>query len=288
MTTLLPDPSATNLIKIKNKGAATAQITMFQTLALSDQISVTKNNSTIITNKRGQQTPTPDIKAVSYHTVTTPSCSQSQTAIQVAITTWDRITFMGNIQLIIKYNYTSATDGMTKTTRIYSKPVTNGVAAWTSKEDNLSPTRRFFVQHATNSANVVLTACIEDVASFFEDRAIVADADVMAVVRARGDFFDGLGDEVAFRFAPFRKAFAASGAEWDVVSGGGMLLPVAESMSWGGGKCEGTSLGVALLSDSYRDEGHTGAATKETELLLILKSGVEEPVPVVGADNRLR
>eukprot|EP00586_Coscinodiscus_wailesii_P008813 CAMPEP_0172524642 /NCGR_PEP_ID=MMETSP1066-20121228/294297_1 /TAXON_ID=671091 /ORGANISM="Coscinodiscus wailesii, Strain CCMP2513" /LENGTH=1040 /DNA_ID=CAMNT_0013307785 /DNA_START=447 /DNA_END=3569 /DNA_ORIENTATION=- len=304
-TTLLPNPSATNLIKIKNRGAGTAQITMFEILALSDQITTTTttitNSSTIIQNKRGQESPTPDIKAVSYRTIPTSVCPESQTAIQFAITTWERITFMGNVQLLIEYNYTTSDGGTTKKTRIYSAPVRDGhdnrVATWTSMDDNLPAQRRFYIQHATNSANVVLTACTEDVGLFFEGGTAADNAELLAVVRSLDDLFDGPGDEVTFRFAPFRNSFVATVddvaaaavtgddlAEWDMESGGESLLRVEKSSSSGG---DGTSLGVALLSDTYRDEGRTGAATKETELLLILRSGVDEPLPV-GGDGRLR
>jgi len=267
-------PEAT--IEIVNKGSGAAQIDPFDIVALSNQ----KRSG-----KAGQEKPTPDIRAVGYRSSITEYCD-SRFLLQFAVNTWERQRHLFGVSY--SFDLDTDNDGFYET-KMYTESADGAdgarLATWVS-HPKVGNSTKFFVNHATNSANTVMTICGEQINLSYNDllqnRIIInAKASSLDVMH------EGPGDKVKnFALTPF-------GERYTPTPGSGLvgLRKTSLITLQPGDKYElsifdvgvpsflkdYTSYGVMLLTDGYREEGNSGAATEETETLLLLTRKAKRP-----------
>lgn len=248
-------------VRLRNLGEGTAQNDPYALIALSGNLPE---------GDRGEQSPTPDIRAVGVNTVPVEAgfCSASPSFVwSFAITTWERQQHLLPVSHIVYLDTDrDGTDDFAILNRDLSglNTISDGrQVAWALDLSTGDATAFFFAEHATNTANTVLTICAEQVGLGYADLlATQVDVDV----QAQDFYYGGPGDLVeGLTVTPYGERFV--GTVDDIPPGGRGELEVEDYGLFPGNTPEH---GILLYTNGDRGAGARGAATADTEALLFL------------------
>ncbi|MEM1434104.1 MAG: S8 family serine peptidase [Pseudomonadota bacterium] len=255
-------------IGLQNSGAGVAQNATFSLLAVSDNIP---------RGGFGQQSPTPDLRAVGVNTfIVSPELCTSQFLWTFGISSWERQSHLVPVsyQLFLDTNQDGLDDYLILNRDISLNSIDVGQQlTWVVDLNTGIADALFFAEHATNTGNTVLTVCGEQLGLGSSD-ILARNVNVNAVL-ATDFYFGGPGDLIPgpITITPLGERFFASVA--DIPAGETGTLEVQDFGSFPGNSPE---LGTLLFTNGDRGPGARGGATPETEALLFLAPGVDAPV----------
>ncbi|MCG8432911.1 MAG: S8 family serine peptidase, partial [Gammaproteobacteria bacterium] len=256
----------TSTAHVFNKGAGDAQLNAYALLATSPDIP---------RGEQGQQSPTPDFRAVGVTTIPVPAgfCSASDSFIwSFAINTWERQTHLLPVSHFVQLDVDQ--DGvddfiiLNRDLSVFSSGALNTIddgrqvaVAFDLVTGNISAS--FFAEHATNTGNTVLNICAEDIGMSFAD-LLTNTVDVSFV--AQDFYFGGPGDSIdGVTITPLGERFFA--VPDDVLGRSFGNFDITDFGVFPGNTDE---LGVLLLTNGDRGAGNNrGGATQGTEALLL-------------------
>jgi hypothetical protein len=248
-------------IGLVNNGAGVAQIDSYELLFVSPDGPE---------NGRGSDDPPSDFRYIGYRVlpVFETDCDY---LLEFAITTWERSQklYIDHFEVVID------TDGdfepeliLFNTGPIYrSDTVDCRLLNPVTGEETCTG---FTVDHSTNTANTVLRVCSNDLG--------ISEPQVINVGVVTYTYpMIGKSDGTSYTSILFPEP-ALSAPSYDVLPGG-KLDSILVS---GRGRVQNRvrSLGILLFTNAYRDSLNTGAATRDTEAVAILRSGISDPVEV--------
>jgi subtilisin family serine protease len=262
-TTALVPGSFPQVIGLDNTGAGTAQNDAYALLATSPQLTV---------GGRGEQSPTPDIRAVGVNTYPVPAgyCSANASFLWAfAVNTWERQQHLLPVshQVYLDTNR-DGIDDYVVLNRDASGPTTisdGRQLSWVLNLGTGSLSAFFFAEHSTNTGNTVLLVCAEQIGMSGADLlATNVDMDVLA----QDFYFGGPSDLVeGLTVTPLGERFY--GVPSDVA--GNTYDPAGLSVyDFGAFPGNSPELGLMLITNGDRGTGNRGGATKDTEALLFL------------------
>jgi hypothetical protein len=250
------------VFKLDNKGAGIAQNDAYALLATSPNIPE---------GGLGQQSPTPDLRAVGINTFPVPAgfCSAEESFLWAfAINTWERQEHLMPVHHYVILDidqdgiddyqvfnsdlsgFGTLSDGRHVT---FAQNLTTGAAS-----------AFFFTEHAMNTGNTVLLICGEQIGLTGTDMlATNVDMDVVA----QDWYFGGPGDEITgLTVTPLGESYY--GEPVDVP--GNTKDPAGLSVyDFGDFPGNSPELGLMLFTNGDRGPGARGGATEKTEALLI-------------------
>ncbi|MGA8048460.1 MAG: S8 family serine peptidase [Dermatophilaceae bacterium] len=259
-TTIVPG-SFPQEIGLDNQGAGTAQNDAYALLATSDDLPE---------GAWGDQSPTPDIRAVGVNTFPVPAgfCSANPSFLWAfAVNTWERQQHLLPVshQVYLDTNQDGVDDFVVLNRDASGLgTITDGrQLAWVLNLATGSASAFFFAEHSTNTGNTVLLLCGEQIGMNANDLLTnTVDVDVVA----QDFYFGGPGDEVTdLTVTPLGERFY--GEPTDVAGGGEGSLNVYD---FGSGPGNTEELGLMLFTNGDRGAGNRGGATQDTEALLFL------------------
>jgi minor extracellular serine protease Vpr len=262
-TTEVVPGSFPQVIGLDNQGFGTAQNDAYALLAVSDEQP---------RGGRGEQAPTPDIKAVGINTFPVPAgfCSANPSFLWTfAVATHDRQEHLLPVshQVWLDTNR-DGTDDYVVLNRDASGlgTLSDGrQLSWVVNLQTGAASAFFFAEHATNTGNTVLTICGEQIGM---NAANLLATQVNADVIAQDFYFGGPGDIVeGLTVTPLGERFY--GEPNDVLGNtkGAAGLAVYDFGPFPGNSPE---LGLLLFTNGDRGAGNRGGATQDTEALLFL------------------
>ena len=260
-TSELIEGSFPQAIALNNIGVGTAQNDAYALLATSPQLTV---------GGRGEQSPTPDIRAVGINTFPVPAgfCSASPSFIWAfAVNTWARQQHLLPVshQIELDTNRDGDVDYVVLN-RDFSGPttITDGrQLSWVLNVATGGLSAFFFAEHSTNTGNTVLLICGEQIGM---NAANLLSTQVNMNVFAQDFYFGGPGDLVeGLTVTPLGERWL--GVPEDVAGGSAGNLDVYDFGAFPGNSPE---LGLMLITNGDRGTGARGGATKDTEALLFL------------------
>ena len=260
-TTELVPGAFPQVIGLDNTGVGTAQNDAYALLAVSNYLPE---------GGLGQQSPTPDIRAVGINTFPVPAgfCSASPSFLWVfAINTWETQQHLLPVshQVWLDTNQ-DGTDDYVVLNRDASGlgTISDGrQLSWVLNLATGSASAFFFAEHSTNTGNTVLYICGEQIGM---NAANLLETQVNMDVIAQDFYYGGPGDMVAgLTVTPLGEQFY--GVAKDVP--GRKYDPAGLEVYDFGPFPENTpELGLMLITNGDRGAGNRGGATLETEALL--------------------
>ena len=277
-------------ISLENAGAGTAQIDMFDMVAISDNLPE---------GKAGAETPTPDIRAVGVITMLAnrDEC-EGGFALEFAINSWERQAHLLPVTYYVFLDVNGDGDldwavwnGMNNDESAQMQTVVTDLSTY-------DRTAKYYTEHATNTANTVLRICSEQIGMTLEEHILGGKRQEITVeVEAYDYLYGGPGDILAqFNMIPFGERYTnnpgiSSPAIWplreplkeaheDIQPDGSSALSVYDMLNGIGESHDNInpqSYGALIFTNSNRGEGARGAATFETESILLLAPGVKAP-----------
>jgi hypothetical protein len=259
-STLIPG-SFPQVIGLTNSGVGTAQNDAYALLATSPQL---------VPGGRGQQSPTPDIRAVGINTFPVPAgfCSANESFIWAfSVNTWQRQQHLLPVSHLVYLDTNrDGIDDYVVLNRDASGPTTISDGRQLSWVLNLATgtlNAFFFAEHSTNTGNTVLLACGEQIGM---NAANLLNTQVNMAVLAQDFYFGGPSDLVeGLTVTPLGERFF--GVPADVPGKASGDLAVYDFGAFPGNSPE---LGLMLITNGDRGAGNRGGATKDTEALLFL------------------
>jgi subtilisin family serine protease len=260
-TTAIIPGSFPQVIGLANGGVGTAQNDAYALLATSPQL---------VPGGRGQQSPTPDIRAVGINTFPVPAgfCSASPSFIWAfAVNTWERQQHLLPVshQIELDTNRDGTVDYVVLN-RDASGPttITDGrQLSWVLNVATGNLSAFFFAEHSTNTGNTVLLICGEQIGM---NAANLLATNVDMAVFAQDFYFGGPSDLVeGLTVTPLGERFY--GEPTDVPGKANGSLSVYDFGAFPGNSPE---QGLMLITNGDRGAGNRGGATKDTEALLFL------------------
>jgi minor extracellular serine protease Vpr len=260
--TLIPG-SFPQVIGLDNTGVGTAQNDAYALLAVSDNLPE---------GGRGEQSPTPDIRAVGINTFPVPAgfCSANPSFIWAfAVNTWERQEHLLPVSHLIYLDTDQdGVDDYVVLNRDASGPSTisdGRQLSWVLNLSTGSLSAFFFAEHSMNTGNTVLLLCGEQIGLTGTDLLSTnVDVDVIAQ-----DFYHGgPGDIVeGLTVTPLGERFY--GVPVDVT---GNTYNASGLAVYDFGLFPGNSpeLGLMLVTNGDRGAGARGGATQATEGLLFM------------------
>lgn len=248
-------------VRLRNLGKGTAQNDAYALIALSDNQPE---------GGEGEQSPTPDIRAVGINTfpVDAGFCSAQPSFVWTfAINTWERQQHLLPVSHIVYLDTNrDGTDDYAILNRDASglNTISDGrQLAWALDLVSGDASAFFFAEHATNTANTVLTVCAEQVGLSGAD-LLTTPVDI--AVQAQDFYYGGPGDLVeGLTVTPYGERFVGTA---DDIPGGGLgTLEVTDFGQFPGNSPEH---GILLFTNGDRGAGARGGATADTEALLFL------------------
>lgn len=260
-TTTLEAGAFPQVIGLNNTGVGAAQNDAYALLAVSDNLPE---------GGLGQQSPTPDIRAVGVNTYPVPAgfCSANPSFLWAfAINSWERQQHLLPVshQIWLDTNR----DGMDDYVILNRDAsglgtITDGrQLAWVLNLATGSASAFFFAEHSTNTGNTVLTICGEQIGmSAANLLATSVDLDVIA----QDFYFGGPGDIVeGLTVTPLGERFYGLPSDVAANSYNPAGLEVYDFGLFPGNTPE---LGLLLFANGDRGAGNRGGATQDTEALL--------------------
>jgi subtilisin family serine protease len=249
-------------IDLVNNGAGVAQIDSYELLFVSQDDPE---------NPRGSNDPPSDLRYVGYRVlpVFDEGCDY---VLEFAITTWERAQrlYLDYFEVVID------TDGDLRPeyTLVNSGPLFGSSTADGRIFDVATGEQTcagFVIDHSTNTANTVLRVCSNDLNLSTEPQTI--NVGVISYSYPNTD----LSDRTAFSPILFPEP-ALEAPSYDVLPGDSLDNI---SVSGPGGVVDrAPALGLLLMTNAYRDSSSTGAATQDTEALVILRQGIADPAEI--------
>jgi subtilisin family serine protease len=252
-------------IELTNSGVGTAQIDTYSLIALSPDLPE---------GRRGQKSPTPDIRAIGVQTIPVEAgfCSENSSyVLALAINSWERQTH-ANSPAYYWFNLDTNRDGTYDFT-VFNYDSGDGAldgrnVTWVRDYSTNEDTPSFFTEHAMNSANTVLYVCAEQIGNVPLFQTIDATA------FALDSEFGGPGDQVAWlTFAPGGERYLATSIS-DIPGGGTGEMSV-EDLAASKRLPHPTNsgeLGVLMFTDADGGSLKRGGATADTEAIIFLGS----------------
>jgi minor extracellular serine protease Vpr len=259
-TGLIPD-SFPQVIGLNNTGVGTAQNDAYALLAISPNQPE---------GGRGEQMPTPDIRAVGINTFPVPAgfCSANPSFLWTfAINTWERQEHLLPVshQIWLDTNQ-DGTDDYVILNRDLSgfNTISDGrQVAWVLNLATGSASAFFFAEHAMNTGNTVLTICGEQIGM---NAANMLNTQVNMDVIAQDFYYGGPGDIVTgLTVTPLGERFYGVPNDVPANTYDPAGLAVYDFGAFPGNSPE---LGLLLFTNGDRGAGNRGGATQETEALL--------------------
>lgn len=258
-------------VGMHNRGEGTAQIDAYELLYTSED------------NPEPDETmddSPSDFRYIGYRLVDVnqPGCGK---LIEFAITTWERKRTLQLDHFFVNfYSSPNAQDPdltLYNAGFLYDTPHSECRLYDTSREEDFCT--GFPPDHSTNTANKVLRACVDDLLPWEEDLIIIV---VGTLTFPNPNISDVTEPQVISLkhpalYAPSYNIDPGQTLRRMVVSGTGIT-------PWGD-----PALGLLLFTNGYRDRNNTGAATKETESIVIRHPNVSLPLertPDVIAEPR--
>ncbi len=246
-------------ITLDNIGVGTAQNDAYSLIAVSGDLP---------SGGEGEQSPTPDIRAVGVNTIPVPAgfCSAEASFLWTfAINTWERQQHLlpvshqvlldtdrdGEVDYVVLNRDLSGLDTITDGRQL----------SWVVDNEAGTAGAFFFAEHATNTGNTVLTICAEQIGMSGAD-LLTTPVDVS--VLAQDFYFGGPGDQVTgLTITPLGERYV--GEPEDIAGGNEGVLTVRDFGEFVGNTPEH---GVMLFTNGDRGPGARGGATADTEALL--------------------
>lgn len=248
-------------LDIDNKGIGIAQ---------NDFYSLVAYNGDLPEGQRGEQSPTPDIRAVGVHTmpVSAGFCSGNESFVwSFAINTWERQQHLLPVSFIV-YLDTNQDD-------IDDYVIVNRDASglgtisdgrqvtWVQDSASGAANAFFFAEHATNTSNTVLRICAEQVGLTAAD---MRNTNVDVTVEAQDFYYGGPGDRVeGITITPLGEQYSVP-APVDVPGRQKATVEVLDSGPFPGNTPE---QGLLLFTNGDRGAGAYGGATEASEAMII-------------------
>jgi minor extracellular serine protease Vpr len=261
-TTLIPG-SFPQVIGLSNTGVGTAQNDAYALLAISPELPK---------GGRGQEMPTPDIRAVGINTFPVPAgfCSANPSFLWTfAINTWERQEHLLPVshQVWLDTNQDGIDDYVVLNRDASGLgTLSDGrQLAWALNLATGSASAFFFAEHSMNTGNTVLIICGEQIGFNAEN---MLDSNVNMDVIAQDFYYGGPGDIVeGLTVTPLGERFYGlpndiPGKTYDPAG-----LAVYDFGPFPGNTPE---LGLLLFTNGDRGGGNRGGATQDTEALLFL------------------
>ncbi len=246
-------------IELTNYGAGTAQNDAYALIATSPNQQA---------GAEGQQSPTPDIRAVGINTFPVPAgfCSAQESFIWAfAINTWERQEHLLPVshQVWLDTNQDGESDYVVLNRDLSFDDVTDGrQVTWAFELATGSLSAFFFAEHAMNTGNTVLYICGEQVGLTGTD---VLATNVDAFVVTQDWYYGGPGDLVdGLTITPLGERYY--GIPADIAAGQVGQLDVLDFGLFPGNSEE---QGILLLTNGDRGGGARGGSTQATEALLL-------------------
>jgi hypothetical protein len=260
-TTELVAGSFPQVIGLNNTGVGVAQNDAYALLAVSDNLPE---------GGLGQQSPTPDIRAVGINTFPVPAgfCSADPSFIWAfAVNTWERQEHLLPVshQIWLDTNQDGSDDFVVLNRDASGLgTISDGrQLAWVLNLATGSASAFFFAEHATNTGNTVLLICGEQIGM---NAANMLNTQVNMDVIAQDFYYGGPGDLVeGLTVTPLGEQFY--GVPNDVP--GNTYDPAGLSVyDFGAFPGNSPELGLLLFTNGDRGAGNRGGATQATEALL--------------------
>ena len=274
------------VIRVQNEGAGIAQIDIFDLVALSDDIPE---------GEAGAEKPTPDIRAVGVRTLLadTDECTAGF-AIEFAINTWER---QAHLVPITFYLFVDTNGDGELDYAIWNGLLENDAKMMTmvTSLESYDRSAQYFTEHATNSANSVLRVCGEQLGLDMETDVINnRGVDLMVEVEAYDYLYGGPGDVLAsFTMKPFGERFTNNvgnsdtwylrgnpKGKYDIGPGEEGTIEVYDmrmANDRAKRRLNDQSYGALAITNSNRGMGARGAATADSEAILLLAPDVVGP-----------
>jgi minor extracellular serine protease Vpr len=265
----IDDATGTAAVEIRNKGVGDAQISAYSLLGRGDDREG---------GEHGEGKPTPDIRAVGMSTVEVPAgfCAAEGSFLwSFAFNMYERkaspVGTIHEVDLDVdnngSYDFAIINQDLSGITTLTDGRQVSAVIDLATGASVLE----FFVEHATNSSNVVLTACGSDLGLSLADKG----KPVKALFQAYTWYFDDPANPVVPPsvidggiITPFGEEYTGS-MPGDVLAGlqSGTLTVKQHAPYPGTTKQQGLML--INNSDFSFATGNTGAATRATEALIL-------------------
>jgi minor extracellular serine protease Vpr len=276
-TTLIPD-SFPQVIGLDNTGVGTAQNDAYALLAISPELPK---------GGRGQQMPTPDIRAVGINTFPVPAgfCSANPSFIWAfAINTWERQEHLLPVshQLWLDTNQDGIDDYVVLNRDLSGLgTISDGrQVAWALNLATGAASAFFFAEHSMNTGNTVLLICGEQIGLTGTD---MLSTQVNMDVIAQDFYYGGPGDIVeGLTVTPLGERFYGVPNDIPGKAYDSEGLSVYDFGAFPGNTPE---LGLLLFTNGDRGAGNRGGATKATEALLFYEEGVNTVASLYGVED---
>jgi len=247
-------------VALNNTGVGTAQIDAYSLLAVSPNLPQ---------GGRGEQAPTPDIRAVGITTIPVPAgfCSGSDSFLWLfAVNTWERQAHLlpVSIQIELDTNQDGEPDYVVLNRDASGLgTITDGrQLAYALNLGTGTATAFFFAEHSTNTGNTVLYICGEQIGM---NAANMLTTRVNMNVIAQDFYYGGPGDAVTgLTVTPLGERYF--GIPEDLPGKTNGAVDVIDFGAFPGNTDE---LGLMLITNGDRGSGNRGGATQGTEALLI-------------------
>ncbi len=262
-------------IGLNNTGVGTAQNDGYSLLAVSPQLTP---------GGRGEQAPTPDLKAFGVQTFFVPEgfCDfgdldlepEQDFLLAFAVNTWERQTmarFPGLTAIEIDTDQDGSPDFSVEnffTGTLAGLPTNTDLAAVFDLNQG-GGSFFFFTEHSTNTANTVLLICDSQLAKFDEDLGAFVTPQLFdpmdASVFLIDVYFGGPGDSIPgpITFAPLGERYFPIFLP-DIEGGAGDVMQILDFGPVGTNPDE---LGVLMITNGDRGSSSRGGATAETEAI---------------------
>ena len=252
-------------VKLRNLGVGTAQNDAYSLIAVSDEIPE---------GGRGEQMPTPDLRAVGVNTIPVPAgfCSGQESFLWTfAINTWERQEHL--VPVIHNVYMDTDQDGIEDFVVFnfdlsFSGTIADGrQATWAFDLSTGSATAFFLTEHAMNTGNTVLVICGEQVGLNGLD-LLRTPVDIR--VEAQDWYYGGPGDEIdGLTVTPLGERYVGFNVD-DVPGRDRGMMEVFDFLPFPNNTPE---LGNLLFTNGDRGPGARGGATKHTEAILLKAAG---------------
>jgi subtilisin family serine protease len=251
-------------VLLRNRGVGTAQNDAYSLLAVSPDIPE---------GGIGAQSPMPDLRAVGINTFWVPPgfCSAQDSFVWVfALNTWERQQHLLPVvhNVVLDTNRDGVADYVVFNRDLSFASISDGrQVTWAQELATGNASAYFYAEHATNSANTVLTVCAEQIGMSIAD---VLTTQVDMLVYAQDWYYGGPGDLIdGLTVTPFGEQYVAS-----VEDIPGKERGIMEVTDYGAFPGNAPELGTLLFTNGDRGAGARGGATANTEALLFAAPGV--------------
>ena len=262
-TTQLSAGAFPQVIGLANAGIGTAQNDAYALLATSPRL---------VPGGRGEQAPTPDIRAVGINTIPVPAgfCSASASFLWLfAVNTWERQQHLLPVthQIWLDTNRDGVDDYvvLNRDASGFGTISDGRQLTWVLNLATGAASAFFFAEHSTNTGNTVLIICGEQIGM---TAANMLNTRVNMDVVAQDFYYGGPGDAVTgLTVTPLGERFYGEPNDVPGLSANPAGLAVYDFGAFPGNTPE---LGLMLVTNGDRGAGARGGATKDSEALLLL------------------